>query len=113
MKYVIIVFTAFLFFSCGGDSESLTPEEYIAMNNLDATELENGVYIVIDDKGSDVKPNINDVVEVDYIGKLTNGEVFDSDEDFKALLSDLIPGWYIGLKELGEGGSCTLIIPYA
>lgn len=113
MRYIfILVIVALSFGSCGEDTPGLTPEEYIALNNLDATELDNGVYIVIHEEGNDVKPNASDVIEVDYTGRLTNEEVFDSNEDFKALLSGLIPGWFIGMQQIGEGGSCTLIIPY-
>ena len=104
----MVVFLA----SCGKDNQGLTPEEYISQKNLQAEELDNGVYIVIHDAGNDVKPTFQDVVEVSYIGKLTDDVVFDSSNEFKALLGDLISGWFIGLKEIGEGGSCTLIIPY-
>lgn len=112
MKYFSLVLIVLILASCGKDNQSLTPEEYIGQNNLQAEELDNGVYIVVHDQGNDVKPDLQDVVEVSYIGKLTDDVVFDSSNEFKALLGDLIPGWSIGLKEIGEGGSCTLIIPY-
>ena len=112
MRYFLFVLLLGVLVSCGNDDKSLTPEEYISLKNLQATELENGVYIVVDNPGNDVKPGIQEVVEVSYVGKLTNDLVFDSNTDFKALLGDLIPGWSIGLKEIGEGGSCTLIVPY-
>lgn len=112
MRYFLLMVMITFAASCGNDDNSLTPEEYISLHNLQATELENGVYIVVDDAGNDVKPTIENVVDVSYVGKLTNDVVFDASDEFKALLGDLITGWSIGLKEIGEGGSCTLIIPY-
>jgi FKBP-type peptidyl-prolyl cis-trans isomerase len=112
MRLLVLLLGLFLFASCGKDVEGLTPEEYISQNNLQATALENGVYIIIHDAGSAIRPDLDQVVDVSYTGRLTDGYVFDSNDDFKALLGDVIQGWYIGLKEIGEGGSCTLIIPH-
>ena len=113
MRYLLILLIVALSVgSCGEDEPGLSPEEYISLNNLDATELDNGVYIIIHEEGNDVKPTVSDVIEVTYTGRLTNEEEFDSNEDFKARLGDLIPGWFIGMQQIGEGGSCTLIIPY-
>ena len=112
MKYLLIALGIVFFASCGKDNQSLTPEEYISLNNLQAEELDNGVYIVIHDSGNEVKPAAQNVIDVNYIGKLTDDVVFDSGNDFKAFLGDLIAGWQIGLQNIGEGGSCTLIIPY-
>lgn len=112
MKFLLPVLALFLFVSCGKDVEGLTPEEYISQNNLQATALENGVFIVIKEEGGDVKPNFEDVVQVSFVGKLTDGTTFDNNDDFKQALNSLISGWYIGLKEIGIGGSCTLIIPH-
>ena len=105
---LLIVFLA----SCGKDVEGLTPEEYIEQNNLQADELDNGVYIIVHDRGSDVKADLDEVVNVNYVGRLTDNTVIDSGEDFRAILGNLIKGWQIGLKEIGEDGSCTLIIPH-
>jgi len=113
MRHLLLIFTIAFLFSCGSDTESLTPEEYINQNNLVATELENGVFIIIHDQGNDVKPAIDDVVQVKLVGKLTDETEVDRNDDIKYLLSDIIPGWFIGLKEIGEGGSCTMIIPHA
>jgi FKBP-type peptidyl-prolyl cis-trans isomerase len=112
MRYFLVTFVVVFLASCGKDNQSLTPEEYISQKNLQAQELDNGVYIVVHDSGNDIKATFQDVIEVSYIGKLTDDVVFDSSNDFRALLGDLIPGWFIGLQEIGEGGSCTLVIPY-
>jgi len=97
--------------ACGDEVADLTVDEYIELNNLVTEELDEGVHIIIDRPGNDRKPNINSTVYVNYIGKLTNGIEFDSGSNTKLQMSRLIEGWRIGLKEIGEGGSCTMIIP--
>ncbi len=112
MRCLLFVLSIIFLASCEKDVAGLTPEEYISQNNLQATELDDGVYIVVKDEGNDIKPSIEDVVHVSFVGSLTDGEIFDSSDDFKQVLGNLIQGWYIGLKEIGVGGSCTLIIPH-
>ncbi len=112
MRYLLYAFAIAFLASCGSDTESLTPEEYISLNSLQATELDNGVFIVIQEVGGEEKPTLDKVVDVDYTARLTDETQFDMIEGFKVLLNDLIPGWQIGLREIGVGGSCTLIIPY-
>lgn len=111
MKYLILTLMAFSFFACSDEVADLTVEEYIAANNLTTKALDKGVHIVIDRPGNDTKPNINSSVVVNYIGRLTDGTEFESKSNQEFQFSRLIEGWRIGLKELGEGGSCTLIIP--
>jgi len=113
MKQFLYLFSIVcLFASCGEPEESgLTVEEYILENNLVTRELDEGVHIVISALGNDKRPNINSRVRVSYEGRLTTGEKFDSSNDATFDYYSLIEGWRIGLKELGEGGSCTLIIP--
>lgn len=112
MKYLLLAVSVFLMFSCGKGTEGLTTEEYIEQHNLQATALENGVYIVVHEEGNENRPTAEHVVDVNFEGKLADGTSFGSASDFKALLGNLIQGWQIGLPEIGEGGSCTLIIPY-
>lgn len=111
MKYLYIAFIAFLCVSCGDEVADLSVEEYIAENNLTTKELDEGVHIAIDNPGNDVKPNINSRVKVNYVGKLTDGTQFDANTGIEFALTGVIQGWRIGLKELGEGGSCKLIVP--
>lgn len=115
MKQIFILFTlTLLISSCGSDFNGLSPKEYVDQNNLEATELENGVYIVIHDVGNEVKPGLDDVIVTDYRGFLAdNNSTFNDEEDSQEVLGNLIAGWYIGLREIGEGGSATLIIPPA
>ncbi|KAI0432128.1 hypothetical protein F5Y09DRAFT_302670 [Xylaria sp. FL1042] len=55
-------------------------------------------------------------VEVRYIGKLTDGKVFDSNKkgkpfSFKAGAGDVIKGWDIGVQGMSVGGERRLTIP--
>jgi FKBP-type peptidyl-prolyl cis-trans isomerase FkpA len=111
MKYTYIILFAMFLFGCGEEVADLTTEEYIAVNNLTTKELDKGVHIVIVEAGNNKKPNINSKVKVNYEGRLTNDVLFDSGSNVEFQLAGLIEGWRIGLKEIGEGGSCKLIIP--
>lgn len=111
IKSLYFLFILLFISSCGDDVSGLTVDEYIEQNNLDTKELDEGVHIVIYDEGNSIKPNINSIINIAYEGRLTDGTIFDSNDDFTSPLSGLIQGWRIGMKEIGEGGSCTLIIP--
>jgi len=105
-----ILCLAFIISSCGKDA-GISVDEYIELNNLTTTELNEGVHIIIHEQGNSVSPIPADMVNVAYKGMLTNGDVFDESEDATFRLGNLIRGWQIGLAEIGEGGSATLIIP--
>ncbi len=111
MKYLYFALLTFMLISCGDDVADLTVDEYIAANNLETRELDKGVHIAIERPGNDKKPNINSKITVNYRGTLTDGTEFDSGSNQDFQLANLIEGWRIGLKELGEGGSCILVIP--
>lgn len=111
MKYIYFILTVIIFSACGETVADLTVDEYIEINNLETEELDKGVHIIIDEPGNDRRPSINSSVTVNYIGMLTDGSIFESNTDTKLQMARLIEGWRIGLKQLGEGGSCTLIIP--
>ena len=82
--------------ACGSTVADLSVDEYIAANNLVTKELDKGVHIAVDIVGNDTKPNINSKVTVNYVGKLTNGTVFDSGTDKDFQVAGLIEGWRIG-----------------
>jgi len=109
----IFLFLAVVFClsSCGKEFNGLSVDEYIAENNLVTMELDEGVHIIIHEPGDLNKPNINSIVQVSYEGRLTNGDEFDSSNNIEFPLGNLVRGWQIGLKEIGIGGQCTLIIP--
>ena len=111
-KYLLLLSLIAFVSSCSGEFDGISPIEYVEQNNLDATKLEGGVYIVIDEVGDTQRAEAGEVVLVDYRGILANtGETVLEGEDFTAVFNNLLPGWQIGLKEIGVGGKCTFILP--
>jgi FKBP-type peptidyl-prolyl cis-trans isomerase FkpA len=101
--------------SCDKDVKS-TIEDYIAENNLQAESTADGLYYVIDDPGSEEKPDLTKNVTIHYSGELTNGNIFDSSyargEPSEFFLGgNLIKGWKIGIPLFGKGGKGKLIVP--
>ena len=73
-----------------------------------------GLSYKIENKGEEPLGGDNSQVVVNYVGKLTDGTVFDqSPEGQPATFSPagVIPGFAEGLKMLGKGGKATLYIP--
>ena len=73
-----------------------------------------GLSYKIENKGEEPLVGDNSQVVVNYVGKLTEGTVFDqSPEGQPATFSPagVIPGFAEGLKMLGKGGKATLYIP--
>lgn len=97
-------------------------KEYLAKNNIVAKETPEGVFIVVKNIG-DTTSKVDDskVAFVNYKGYNLKGEVFDTnikpgDASAKPLdvrigENSVIPGWEIGLKYFGKGGTGTLYIP--
>lgn len=89
-------------------------EEVAQMDGVQKTE--SGLLYRIDREGDkSVVPTAEDVVEVDYEGKLHDGYVFDSSyargESIEFPLNGVIKGWTEGLQLIGKGGQITLWIP--
>ena len=73
-----------------------------------------GLSYKIENKGEEPLVGDNSQVVVNYVGKLTDGTVFDqSPEGQPATFSPagVSPGFAEGLKRLGKGGKATLYIP--
>ncbi len=90
--------------------------DYLATNNLTATEDANGLFYIITKEGTGDAPSPGSNVMVDYKGYFLDGEIFDStatgDSVFVSL-QNVILGWQIGLQYLKVGGSGTLLLPSA
>lgn len=87
-------------------------KEYLANNNITATEHESGLYYVIKKEGTGGHPNLTHTVVVDYKGYLLDGTVFDESANAVELsLEKMITGFQIGLNLLKPGGSGTFYIP--
>ena len=102
------------------DSAIIT--KFIEDNSLNAQNLGNGLYAVIDTPGSGLNPTVNSSVRVKYDGKfirlneqnkLVEGESFDASSDFGVTfgLTQVIQGWTLGIPAFKTGGSGKLIIP--
>lgn len=85
---------------------------YLNSQGITATEHSSGLFYKIEDEGSNSQPNLCSDVSVKYVGKLTNGTIFEQINSTTTLpLGNLIVGWQIGLQKIGKGGKINLYIP--
>ncbi|MDQ6755404.1 MAG: FKBP-type peptidyl-prolyl cis-trans isomerase [Bacteroidota bacterium] len=96
-------------------SETASIQAYLTGNNLTATALPSGVYYKITQTGTGAAiANLCSNVTVKYVGKLTNGTVFDQTPTGATAvfpLGKVIVGWQKGLPLISAGGKITLYIP--
>jgi FKBP-type peptidyl-prolyl cis-trans isomerase FkpA len=97
-------------------SEIATIQAYLTANSLTATQHSSGLFYSIVNPGSGtVAPAICSSISVKYTGRLTNGAVFDNNNNnavpAQFLLGQLIPGWQKGIPLIKKGGSIKLYIP--
>ena len=121
-KFIAIIFVGLLS-GCIKDDEVITDKEqleidlaiidtYLAVNGINAIPHPSGLRYVIHEEGPGVKPEVSNVVNVDYIGTLlSDGSEFDAGEQVEFPLSRLIEGWQIGFPLLNEGSEATFYIP--
>lgn len=89
---------------------------YNAANNINGVKDETGLYYEILDPGTGGSPNLNSQIFIKYTGKLTNGTVFDSQNDPNRTgwrLATLIPGWQIAIPKLKKTGKIKMVVPSA
>ena len=89
-------------------------EQYLSDNGISAQTHSSGLYYVITKEGSGGNPPPSASVEVKYKGYLLDGTVFDQTTGGNAVnfpLSDLIPGWQIGIPLLKKGGAGVFYLP--
>ncbi len=114
-----LTFTLFLSlswtFTFANAVDSIDLETYLRENNIHPKTLEDGLYYQIDEKGHGNLPNAGDYLVVNYVGKLTNGAVFDESgtEPFVFQLGyrQVIRGWEKGLANFQIGSKGTLFVP--
>lgn len=98
-----------------GEKDDATLQAHIKKNKLDAQKTEDGIYYVVEETGSEEKPNITNRVTVHYTGKLLDGTKFDSSVDRGTpatfSLQGVVPGWSFGIPKFGKGGKGQLLIP--
>jgi FKBP-type peptidyl-prolyl cis-trans isomerase len=118
-SYVLLFFTFFLFISCSNDDSNPEPEieaeadiiQYIEDNNLNATKTESGLYYVINNEGTGIRPTENSVVHLKYKGSFLDGTTFTERESITLALNQIITGLKEGIQLFKEGGEGVLIIP--
>lgn len=87
-------------------------EDYLAENDLTAECTTSGLYYIIDNQGTGLRPTINSTVTVMYTGTLINGSVFDaSTKPIAFPLTNVIQGWQEGIPLFNAGGTGKLFIP--
>ncbi len=93
------------------DTEVTTLKQYITTNNIQATADPRGFYYTIQSPGTGEKPTVCSTVTVKYVGKLTNGQQFDSSNGISFGLGELVVGWQEGIPLIAPGGKVTLYLP--
>ena len=92
----------------------LTPEQG-AERPKDLKRTATGIKYRIVKEGTGATPAASDKVQVNYEGRLLNGQIFDSSYQRGAPitfgLNQVIPGWTEGLQLMKEGGKYTFFIP--
>lgn len=106
--------------SCGFDacgvvapaSEIQAVQNYLTANSITAVQHCSGLFYTIDNPGSGKAPDACSNVSVTYVGKLTNGNVFDQQTSPISFgLNSVILGWRIGVPAIRTGGRIHLYIP--
>lgn len=87
-------------------------ESYLSANSITtATRHSNGMYYQVISLGAGGTPHLCSQVKVAYVGKLTNGTIFDQSSSEVFTLGGLIEGWKKGIPLIQKGGSIKLYIP--
>ncbi len=105
--------------SCGDDKTQFEKdiekiEDYLASNNLTATQHSSGIFYNIEEEGSGGSPSAFATVIVKYKGTLLDGYVFDETVGNKTSRFELyntVRGFGTGIQLLQRGGKGTIYIP--
>ena len=95
-------------------SEIQSVQAYLSANTIIATQHCSGLFYSIETPGSGLTPTACSGVTVKYVGKLTNGAVFDQTAGSNSVsfyLSQVIRGWTNGIPYIKPGGKIHLYIP--
>lgn len=109
----------------GAGPEGITPPQTvpppppipIGKRHGDTTISESGLKYIDQKIGNGAPPMPGHTVMAHYVGKLTNGQTFDSNTDpappfeFKIGVGQVIPGWDEGILSMRVGGKRRLIVP--
>lgn len=94
------------------DTEIQAVQSYLSSKGItNAVQHCSGLFYVVDNIGTGKHPNACSTVNVDYVGTLTNGNVFDQNTGYSFSLSEVIPGWRNGIPQVRAGGEVHLYVP--
>ncbi len=105
-------------------------EKYLADNKITVKPNESGLYFIETKKGSGPKPKAGDQVEVNYVGRLLDGKLFDTSVEsvakegnvfnpqrpygpYKLIIGvgQVIKGWDEAIMLMSKGGKAKIILP--
>lgn len=92
-------------------ADSAALANYIAEKGIVATYDPRGFYYRIKTAGNENRPGYCGKVVVNYVGKFTTGQQFDSGNNVNFSLENLISGFRYGFNLIGEGGAITIYLP--
>lgn len=94
-------------------SEIQAVQEYLATNNITATQHCSGLFYRIENEGTGTRANACSAVLARYKGMLTDGTVFDQSPAAGTgfYLNRVIQGWTNGIPLVKAGGRVVLYIP--
>lgn len=93
-------------------SEIQAVQDYLTAQGItNAQEHCSGMFYKIDNAGTGKQPTACSAVDVNYVGSLTNGTVFDQGTNFQTYLGGVIQGWANGVPLIKAGGTIHLYIP--
>ncbi len=94
-------------------SEILEVENYLASNNITtAVQHCSGAYYIIENEGTGSIPNVCSFINANYVGKLTNGTIFDQGTFQQPLqLGQLVRGWVNTIPLIKKGGKMRMFLP--
>jgi len=100
---------------CDAEEQEAEILQYLMDHNMTAERHESGLYYIIDDPGSRIRPTESSTVSVIYKGYLTDKDttVFDSSNGVARTfpLGGVVQGWRIGIPLFKEGGKGKLFVP--
>lgn len=89
-----------------------TIDNFLVQNDIDVLEHESGLRYVIDEEGEGPTATGESTIHAKFVGKLLNGNTFDSDlQGFSFRLDQLIEAWQIAVPLVKEGGKITIYAP--
>jgi FKBP-type peptidyl-prolyl cis-trans isomerase FkpA len=94
-------------------SEIAAVQAYLtSQGNSTALQHASGLFYEITAPGSSAKPGLCNSIQIKYVGKLTNGNIFDSNlAGISFVLGNLIIGWQKGIPLVGKSGAIRLYVP--